>query len=134
MEILFQILFQLLFQDQKGPCWAGGPRPPARCITRPPSLPIFGLRGGGTAINQIFLCCGGAGAEVLSTDSTGAGLQPSPGGAPSTALGAMAPPLWIRVDLIRNRSDVVAKITFISRTMINAKGITQSPEIKAEEF
>lgn len=41
---------------------------------------------------------------------------------------------WVYVNLIRNLSDMNAKITFISRTMINVKGITGSPKIKTEIF
>lgn len=38
------------------------------------------------------------------------------------------------MNLIRNLSDMNAKITFISRTMINVKGITEFPKIKTEVF
>lgn len=41
---------------------------------------------------------------------------------------------WVYVNLIRNLSDMNAKITFISRTMINVKGIRESPKIKTEIF
>lgn len=34
---------------------------------------------------------------------------------------------WVYVNLIRSLSDMNTKITFISRTMINVKGITRSP-------
>lgn len=47
--------------------------------------------------------------------------------------------LWIistrvYVNLIINLSDIDAKITFISTTMTNVKGITQSPKMKTEIF
>lgn len=41
---------------------------------------------------------------------------------------------WVYMNLIRDLSDMNAKITFISRTMINVKGITGSPKIKTVIF
>lgn len=116
--------------------------------------PMFGLRGGETAINQI--------SEEDFVSITASAMKKcwpkitlvhnrSP---PQEFLSALrsisesnnctSPILpwlilwilstWVYVNLIRNLSDMDTKITFISRTMINVKGITESPKIKTEDF
>lgn len=147
----------ILLQDKKCLCLPGACSSRGWCIcpvNRPPFPPIFGLRGGETAINQIseedffpltvsamkkcwpkitlvhncsppheFLSAHWSISE--SNNSTSPIL-------PWLILGIIS--TWVYVNLIRNLSDMDAKITFISRTMINVKGITESPEIKTENF
>lgn len=129
-------------------------------VNWPPFPPMFRLRGGETAINQILEedffpitvpamkncwpkitlvhnCCPphpsttfmnffqhtGALGVFQSNNSTTPIL-------PWLILWIIS--TWIYVNLIRNLSDMNAKITFISRTMINVKGITGSPKIRRD--
>lgn len=133
------VYVDILLQDKKCLCLPGARSSRGWCICPvnwPPFPPVFGLRGGETAINQIseedfspHHCTGHE--EVLTKDYTGARLQPTPflhhiydflsaHCGTSVFLRAVTPPLqsphsWINfwiistrvyVNLIRNLSDM----------------------------
>lgn len=87
--------------------------------------PTLGLRGGETAVISFHWGWGGGVASCGGSANFPQHICESSKSSSGLVLWTVS--TRVRVDLIRNLSDTVAKIAFISGTMMNVKGITLPP-------